>query len=306
VLGLDRKKKKVRFFNLIFKDMWKLPLILILGFIPLLGCVSWPLARPEAPQGPQTRFDKRSEFGRILVVDEGQMRYLRFRDVNGRNQSMILLSNPKAVPMEYIRLAMLGMLFTPRRECVLMIGLGGGTFTSLLRRHYPALWIDVVEVNPIVVEAAKRFFAVREDLRFRIHIEDGAAFIERASHSYDLIMLDAYTQDGLPGHLATPKFFKAVKARLSDNGVAVLNLWVDQYTERVIEKLFRATFPETACIRSSDDFNLVLFGKVSATMSEHEELVTAARRLTTDLGLSFDLGKLAERLKERCKRGIRP
>lgn len=231
------------------------------------------------------------------MVDQGEMRYLRFRHVDGGDQSKISLSKPESVSMEYIRLSMLGILFTPRTERVLMIGLGGGTFTSLLRRHYPALWIDAVEIDPVVVQAAKRFFGVREDSRFRIHIEDGAAFIERASHSYDLIMLDAYTADGAPEHLATPKFFNAVKAKLSHNGVAVLNLWVDEHTERAIEKIFRSIFPETVCIRSSCGFNLVLFGKASATMPEHEELVTAARRLTADLGLSFDLGKVAEQLR---------
>lgn len=292
---------------MIFKYIWKPLLIIILGLFALLGCVgSRPSVSSEAIKGPQIRFDKHSEFERILVVDEGEMRCLRFNNVDGFNQSMISLSNPEAVPMEYVRLAMLGMVFTPQRERVLMIGLGGGTFTSVLRRHYPALWIDAVEIDPVVVQAARRFFGVREDSRFRIHIEDGAAFIGRASHSYDLILLDAYTQDGIPKHLATLEFFNAVKASLSDNGVAVINFYVDEYTERVVGNLFRTAFPGTACARSSDGRNLLLFGKASATIPGHEELVTEARRLTADLGLSFDLGKAAEKLMKECNRTVTP
>jgi spermidine synthase len=285
---------------LIFKDNWEPLFILILCLISLLGCASRFQGRPEALHGCQIRFDERSEFDRILVVDEGEMRYLRFRNVNSVNQSMISLSNPEAVPMKYIRLAMIGILFTPQMERVLMIGLGGGTFTSLLRRHYPALWIDAVEIDPVVVEAAKRFFGVREDSRFRIHIEDGADFIERVSYSYDLIFLDAYTQDGVPEHLATVDFFNTVKARLSDNGVVVINLYGGEHIKRSIGKVFRVAFPETACVRSSNGLNLLLFGKASATMPEHEELLTKARRLTADLGISFDLGALAERLEIDC------
>lgn len=280
--------------------MWKSFLILFLGIIFLFGCVSKFQGRPEALHGSHVRFDERSEFDRILVVDEGDMRYLRFRKVNSYNQSMILISNPEAVPMEYIRLAMLGILFTPQMERVLMIGLGGGTFTSLLRRHYPDLWIDAVEIDPVVVEAAKRFFGVREDSRFRIHIEDGAAFIERTSYSYDIIFLDAYTQDGLPEHLATPEFFNSVKARLSDNGIAVINLFGSEHIKRTIGKLFLAVFPETACVRTSNGLNMLFFGKASATMPDHEKLVNEARRLTEDLGLSFDLGAMAERLEIDC------
>lgn len=285
---------------MIFKDIWKPFLILVLGIVPLLGCASRFQVRPEAIYEPQIRFDERSKFDRILVVDEGEMRCLRFRNVNNVNQSMISLSNPEVVPMKYIRLAMIGILFTPQMERVLMIGLGGGTFTSLLRRYYPALWIDAVEIDPVVVEVAKRFFGVREDSRFRIHIEDGADFIEQASHLYDLIFLDAYTQDGLPEHLATVDFFNTVKARLSDNGIVVINLYGGEHIKRSIGKVFRVAFPEAACVRSSDGLNLLLFGKASATMPEHEKLVTEARRLTADLGLSFDLGALAERLEIDC------
>ncbi len=257
-------------------------------------------AIPDRVRSPQIRFDKRSEFGRILVVDEGDMRHLRFGAEDAGNQSTISLSNPSAVPMEYIRFAMLGMVLTPERERVLMIGLGGGVFTTLLRRHYPTLCIDVVEIDPVVVQAAKRFFAVREDSRFRIHIEDGAAFIQRTQRLYDLIFLDAYTGDAMPEHLATVEFFSRVKKKLSIRGVAVLNLWDEGPKDHVIEKLFCTTFSETASIRSGDGYNLILFGKASDKIPQSEELVTEARRLTSNLDLTFDLGKVAERLVIAC------
>jgi spermidine synthase len=280
--------------------MWRSPLILVLVLICLLGCANRFHAGDEALHETKIQFDECSKFDRILVVDEGNIRHLRFRNVNSVSQSMISLSDPKAVPMKYIRLATLGILFTPQMDRVLMIGLGGGTFTSLLRRHYPDLWIDAVEIDPVVVEAAKRFFGVREDSRFHIHIEDGADFIEQASYPYDLIFLDAYTQDGLPEHLATVEFFNTVKARLSDNGVVIINLYGGEHIKNAIGKVFRIVFPETACIRTSDGLNLLLFSKASASMPEHKELVTKARRLTADLGLSFDLGALAERLEIDC------
>jgi spermidine synthase len=248
----------------------------------------------------QIRFDKRSEFGRVLVVDEGDMRHLRFGSPGSGNQGTISLSDPKAVPMEYIRFAMLGMVLTPKAKRVLMIGLGGGTFTTLLRRHYPTLCIDAVEIDPVVVQAAKEFFGVQEDERFRVHVEDGATFIERTMHAYDLIMLDTHTGEGLPERLATPEFFDTVKSKLTALGVAVLNVWDEGDRERLIEKRFRATFPKTTCIRTSDGFNLVLLGKASGTMPERDALVTAASRFTSDLGLSFDLAKAAEELRTEC------
>jgi len=266
-----------------------LPCLLI---FTILGC--------EDKLSREIRFDRRSEFGRVLVVDEGHMRHLRFGSPDSGNQGTISLSDPKAVPVEYIRFTMLGMLLAPQPERVLMIGLGGGTFTTLLRRHYANLWIDAVEIDPVVVQAAKELFGVQEDGRFRIHVEDGAAFIERTPHSYDLIMLDTHTGKGTPEHLASRKFFEAVQSKLTPGGVAVLNVWDEGDREGVIQNRFRATFSETACIRTSDGFNLVLLGRASDTMPEQEALVTAAREFTSHTGLSFDLGKVAEALRTEC------
>ncbi|MDY6953391.1 MAG: fused MFS/spermidine synthase, partial [Thermodesulfobacteriota bacterium] len=232
-----------------------LPYLLI---FTLLGC-EYQLSR-------EIRFDKRSEFGRVLVVDQGDSRHLRFGSPDSGNQGTISLSEPKAVPMEYIRFTLLGMLLAPKPERVLMIGLGAGTFTTLLRRHYALLWIDAVEIDPVVVQAAKAWFGVEEDERFRIHVEDGAAFIEQTSLLYDLIMLDVHTGKSTPEHLASHKFFEAMRSKLTPGGVAVMNVWDEGHREGVIEKRFRDTFSKTACIRTSDGFNVVLFGRVSGNV----------------------------------------
>ncbi|MDY6950581.1 MAG: hypothetical protein SWE60_03645, partial [Thermodesulfobacteriota bacterium] len=68
----------------------------------------------------------------------------------------------------------------------------------------------------------------------------------------------------------------------------------------VIEKRFRDTFSKTACIRTSDGFNVVLFGRVSGNVPKPATLVTAARKLTAEAGLSFDLGKAAKALRTEC------
>ena len=252
----------------------------------------------------QVRFDKRSEFQRILVVDEGDKRYLRFGKADSGNQSTMSISDPQAVAVEYIRFSLLGMLMIPRRERVLMIGLGGGTFTTLLRRHYPDLWIDAVEIDPVVVEAARRFFGVQEDNRFRIHVGDGAKFIRKTPHEYDLIFLDAYSGEGLPPELVSPVFFAAVKDKLAEQGVVIINLWDQGLREGFLAGRFREVFPYTACIRSTDGYNLVLFGKETA-MPAATRLVEAARRFTSEADLSFDLAEVADGLNMQCPpRGI--
>jgi predicted membrane-bound spermidine synthase len=108
-------------------------------------------------------FSKHSAFNNlVLVVDEGDLRYLRFGSEDGDDQSVISLRDPNSVPMECVRYAAIGLCYATGRKRTLMIGLGGGTFTSLLRKHFPEMSIDVVEIDPLVVDVAERFFGVRE------------------------------------------------------------------------------------------------------------------------------------------------
>jgi hypothetical protein len=40
--------------------------------------------------------------------------------------------------------------------------------------------VDVVEIDPVVVEVARSHFGLIEDARLRVHVDDGRRFVERA------------------------------------------------------------------------------------------------------------------------------
>lgn len=250
---------------------------------------------------PVVRFDRPSPFGRVLVVDEGDLRHMRFGSVNGADQSSISLTDPGAAPMECIRHALVGLALTRQVKRALLIGLGGGSFSTLLRRAIPGASVDAVEINPVVVEAAKRLFGLSPGPRLRVHTVDGAAFVRRApAGSYDLIFLDAYGEaDDPPPGLATPAFYRALRTKLSPGGVLVVNLSVPDATERVLAARINAAFPGCASLAGERDKNLVLFGPAhGATLPGVAEAVRRARTLE---GLSFDLGALARRMRAGCR-----
>ncbi|MBI3180295.1 MAG: fused MFS/spermidine synthase, partial [Deltaproteobacteria bacterium] len=199
----------------------------------------------------------------VFVIDQGDRRYLRFGSAEGDDQSVISLTDPLSVPLPYVRDALLALAFLPRPGRTLMIGLGGGAFTTRLRQSYPDAEIDIVDVNPAVVKVAKRFFGVREDSRLRIHVDDGRRFVERSKDKYDLILIDAYTGDGIPAHLTGADFFALVAARLALGGVAALNIAADDTAEREIVRAFAGVFGARACLRTVTDGNLLVFGQRS-------------------------------------------
>ena len=212
-----------------------------------------------------------SPFGTVFVVDEGDVRTLRFDSPEGHAQSMLLKSNPLAVPASYVRVATAGLAFTTGRSRALVVGLGGGAFPLLLGRCLPRMVVDVVELNPVVVDVARRFFGVRDSHSLRLHVEDGAHFMRRRRRpGYDIILLDAFSQEGTPEHLQEPAFFEDVLGRLAPGGAAVINIALDapENKEHLFET-FARTFAHHALLRgASESANLLGVGALEPMPSE--------------------------------------
>jgi spermidine synthase len=133
---------------------------------------------------------------------------------------------------------------------MLIIGLGGGSIPKKLQKEFPSLEMDVVEIDPEVVQIAKSHFNVRESKTFRIHAQDGRLFLTRTANQYDIILLDAYYADAMPFHLVTKEFFELAQRKLTPNGIIVANL-ISAVTgpsgkiARAFVKTQRQIFPQT-------------------------------------------------------------
>jgi spermidine synthase len=134
------------------------------------------------------------------------------------------LKDPTALRLIYSRYTSLGMVFRPDAKKVLIIGLGGGSIPKKLQKEFPSLEIDVVEIDPEVIQIAKNNFNVRESKSLRLYAQDGRLFLTRAATQYDIILLDAYYSDAMPFHLATKEFFELAQRKLTPNGIIVANL----------------------------------------------------------------------------------
>ncbi|EYB94675.1 hypothetical protein Y032_0168g167 [Ancylostoma ceylanicum] len=77
---------------------------------------------------------------------------------------------------------------------VLNIGLGAGYVNSYLHHHFPKMEITIVEIDPKMVEIARKWFDLTLDDRQRIVIGDGLEYIKKAvekGEKYDVVLLDA-------------------------------------------------------------------------------------------------------------------
>ncbi len=124
-----------------------------------------------------------------------------------------------------------------------MIGLGAGSISTYLGRAMPQARIDVVELDPGLVNAAKTYFGLRETEKVRFIESDGRVFLNRHKDTYDLILLDAYREAGVPFHLLTREFYGLVKDRLAPGGAAAFNVngGTKLYASTILT--LRAVFP---------------------------------------------------------------
>jgi predicted membrane-bound spermidine synthase len=144
--------------------------------------------------------------------------------LNGLPHSGMKIDNPGELVFTYTRFFELALTLNPGSERVLFVGGGGFSGPKYFLEKFPTLYVDVVEIDPDVIEVAKKYFHVRDDARLTIYNEDGRAHLHRTNKKYDAVILDAYAKTYVPYHLLTYEFFMLLRERLKDDGVVVSNM----------------------------------------------------------------------------------
>jgi len=170
--------------------------------------------------------EARDALGTLEVVEDGYQRSLHFG--SEPKQSSMDLNDPLRLALSYTRAMLSALLFHADPRHVLLLGLGGGSLAKFLLHHFPGCRIDAVEYRESVYEVARSHFQLPDDPRLALHFTDAADFIRRAdaAHSgYDLILVDAFTADGVAQATSGLSFFEACRTRLAADGVLAANLW---------------------------------------------------------------------------------
>lgn len=205
-------------------------------------------------------------FGPLLVLDKGPFRHLRFGGRDGVDQTVIHRRRPGDLPTEYLKVATVGAALTKSFSRALLVGLGGGSYARFLRSRFPKAVIEVIEIDPIVIQLAREHFGVREDRRLRVFSEDAGHFVADAAADpdwrYDLVFIDAYHGQKIPAPLARQSFFRAAAEIVSPGGVVVANLGLpERWQEDRVARRFAAAF-RGGCVELAvpEEDNRILIG----------------------------------------------
>jgi spermidine synthase len=203
-------------------------------------------AGPRASQeGFRVRFTEDTRYHRLAVVDDRDSRFLRF---DSSFQSGMFLGRPYATRFGYTDYFELGFAYRPEARTVLFLGLGGGSAPKRIWRDFPGTQSQVVELDPVVAQVARRWFALPESPRLRVSVSDARAWLDRHDERFDLVAVDTFFSDGIPFHLTTREFVERLHSRLTPGGVVLVNVigaltGDDSKLLRSLYRTYREVFP---------------------------------------------------------------
>ncbi|MCS7145555.1 MAG: fused MFS/spermidine synthase [Aigarchaeota archaeon] len=222
-------------------------LILLLSPIGLLG-------GPALAATGRVLEARETPYNSLVVAVSGDIQILY---LNGLPHSGMSIKEPDRLVFTYTKFFELAVALKRNAERVLFIGGGGFSGPKYFLQEFPSLVVEVVEIDPVVIEVARKYFDVPDEPQLIIHNDDGRVFLQKVERKFDGIIIDAYAKTYIPYHLMTLEFFRLVKNRLSDDGVVVSNIIasVSGDTSEILWSAYKTmsqVFPRIFVIKASE------------------------------------------------------
>ncbi|HVI62494.1 MAG TPA: fused MFS/spermidine synthase [Bradyrhizobium sp.] len=256
----------------------------------MLGAIAGALVGVAAAPAQDSRNlleSKESLYNNIYVYEQPPYVSMTF----GHNrriytESVYNTRDDRDLPVEYTRFMTASLMYAKDVHSVLEIGFGGGRTSWYLHRYLPNVQVTSVELDPTVVELARKYFGIKEEPNFQLVNRDGRLFLQESKEHYDLILIDAYRGPFVPFHLLTKEFYQIVREHLADGGVVAQNVEPSTMLFDSAVKTINAVFPQLDFYRA--DGNIVTVAYDGAERKP-EDLAGVARDRDKAYGLRYSL-----------------
>ena len=109
-------------------------------------------------------------------------------------------------------------------ENILVLGMGAGSVIETLRREFKNEGkITAVEIDPVVVDIAKKYFKVNDFANLEIVVEDALFFVLRNKIKFDFILVDLFIDSETPKVFSSPQFLNGLLKSLLVEGTILFN-----------------------------------------------------------------------------------
>ncbi|MEO8101564.1 MAG: fused MFS/spermidine synthase [Betaproteobacteria bacterium] len=220
-------------------------------------------------------------------IKDGELS-LRFHA--GATQSRMRREQPDDLVLAYTRLLMGFQLFLPQARRVAMIGLGGGSIAKYALRHLRLEKFVAVENNPDVIAMRRQFCIPPDSERFQVIEENGGAFVQSATDAFDVLIVDAFTREGMPPQVCNAAFYDHCFSRLAPaGGVLALNFHASEENFDLYVARLRESFSDKViCIETEPLTNRVVFAGTAGDFPPRRGVLRArAAALTKSQPINF-------------------
>lgn len=165
--------------------------------------------------GLKTLEEKESKFnGKVSVIKS--IAWGTYIQVNGLTQSGGVVNGVWKSTLKNIKRKNLEI------KKILILGLGGGSVAILSQKFWKDAKIVGVDIDPVMVDMGRKHLGLNK-LEMEIHIGDAFKYLKANKDKYDLVIIDMYKGDEVPGELKSDEFLEIIKANLDEKGIAVFN-----------------------------------------------------------------------------------
>ncbi|MCI0339749.1 MAG: fused MFS/spermidine synthase [Planctomycetales bacterium] len=212
----------------------------------LLGALGAAVAAREPEE--KALYAREGPYGQVVVAPHEDEIWLL---LNGMLHTHVPREDPTDVRCEYVRGLSLVFGLAAKLDRVLVIGGGGGALPRLLPPG--AGRVEIVEIDPVVVEAAERHFGRVQGTTWTLG--DGRRYLAASAGDYDVIVLDTVSSEFLPEHLSSLECFRLCREKLRPDGVLGMNFVgvPGGPAAAAIHRTLREVFPHVAAVLAHAD-----------------------------------------------------
>lgn len=161
----------------------------------------------------------------VTLSEEGGVRYLHFG--TPWVQGAMRIRQPYALELEYQQHMMAVGACLPEPQDILILGMGAGALAKFCWQQCPSALVRVVEYFPEVVRVAQACFALPQDARMRILIQDALTYLDSdlGCAPADWLLVDLYDGEARGPVYDDERFYARCRGVLRSPGVAAFNLF---------------------------------------------------------------------------------
>lgn len=140
------------------------------------------------------------------------------------SQSGIYVEHPDELVFWYTKeISANVQLLAPANPSILVLGGGALTLSEHLAKLYPDGLVDTVEIDPELTNVAQHYFDFDEQPNLRVINQDARSFLQTNKATYDIIIVDVYSDVSVPFALATQEYGASLYSSVKESGIVIVN-----------------------------------------------------------------------------------